>query len=163
MKKILDAEPVQNMEYDPGYQKYAEQKRKAVDDIAEILCGTKESVPAPEQVEVKKLDMETGTMQLLGKAEVITADLGRMQCDIVQPAIMPEGEFEIDSVPQDGTSKAELRLYNAAIDALDALIKGVDLLEIHNSTAITEAVFNLKNTRTMRFAYLIDWNRLAEE
>lgn len=163
MKKLYCDSPECKLDSDIAWQDSAEWKRKAVDDIAEILCGSRESMPAPERVDVKKLDMETGTMQLLDKAEVITADLGGVQCEIVQPAEMLENEFEIDSAPQDGASKAELRLYNAAIDALDMLMEGTTVLESNNATEIMDTVLALKNIRMLQFADLIDWNRLAEE
>ena len=143
-------------------------KAAAVDKIAAAIIGNSPAgLPptadqpqyvsgAPDAAEVQQC-IDAIPEELLREARKnIRVDIEKMAA--IAPPMYPTAvEYEVHSAP-----RTELRLFNAAIDALDDLVEGTNLQEIHNSTAITEAVFTLKNTRMMRFADLIDWNRLAE-
>lgn len=156
-------------------------RQRAVDELAEILCGGADQAPDESPTKVIKVDSETGTMQPVGderpeadqnaaEADRITAELDQIEPIPIESIrntpheirqIMPSTSgVSVGSAQQD-PEKRSLQLHNAAISALDALLK--DDIEDDFITEQVEILLDrLRDLRMNTFEHLVPWDKLAE-
>ena len=145
-------------EYEELLQKQREQK--AVDDLAEMLCGEhripKEIIAAAPQgyASVKEIDTETGTARLLDEPKQ------EPEADCRSEAPLPAMELELIKPTEKEDDRRQLGLYNAAIKALDALNEEIEDFAVGQHT--DELLDMLKQLRINTFEHLVPWDALAK-
>lgn len=142
-----------------------EAKRRAVDEIAGILCGS--AIAEDETARVMRVDGETGTIQPMDgeipEADQIEPKPARLIRNVpqeIRPVMPAKGGVAVGSVQSD-PEKHSLKLYNGAIDALEALLQ--DGIDDNAATEKAEDLLNhLRQVRMNAFEHMVPWAKLAE-
>ena len=145
--------------------KEEEAKRRAVDEIAGILCGS--AIAEDETARVMRVDGETGTIQPMDgespeadQIEPKPAQSIRNVPQEIRPVMPAKGGVAAGSV-QSAPEKHSLKLYNGAIDALEALLQdGID--DDAASEKAEDLLDRLRQVRMNAFEHMVPWAKLAE-